>query len=433
MRSRLLLLVVVIAVAAPSVETPAAALSCVYPAIAGGGEPEFPDPYKGNYDAIIEGVPLSGPSLDGDLGEPVRFLVTRWIKGKGPRIVPVGSATDTGVGASTMVTPGYYQPRPGEVARLFAHRERGILYPAACLFGDERPGPRSPLRRVARSEVRDVAAGRAWRAHSQRGPQGLLCVAAHPEGRHTGGGRECEAGRPLLAVQHESDRVRVRSTAIIVAGRGIRSVSLRTPDGPIDVRPRRDGVAVLKVLAGNVDAAEVRARVVLPDGSVRWLQPAGYRTALTPDPGLGRPWRVAFDDGSPFRFSKAAAHEQCVGARQLGPRDGKGSSLGSTGAVCGDLRRDPYFFGVEQPRPYAEPGKPRPDPVRTVVLGAARPSVAEVVVRDPAGERRLTRGPGGHFAAVYPASVPPASLEIIVVFRDGATVSHRGRLDANRR
>ena len=433
MRSRLLLLAVVLAVAAPGFETPAAALSCSYPTVVGGGEPQFPDPYKGNYDAIIEGVPLSGPSNDGDLGEPARFLVTRWIKGRGPRIVPVGSATDTGVSASTMVTPGYYQPRPGEVARLFADRERGILYPAACLFGDDRPEPRSPLRKVARSEVRDVAAGRAWRAHSQRGRQGLHCVAAHPEGRHTGGGRECEVGRPLLAVQHEGGRVRVGSTAIIVAGTGIRSVSLRTPDGPIDARPRRDGVAVLEVLSGRVDAAEVRARVILADGSVRWLQPAGYRTALTPDPELGRPWRSAIDDGFPFRFSKADAYEQCVGAKQLEARDGNGSSIGSAGPVCGDLRRDPYFFGIEQPRPYADRENPRPEPVRTVVLGAARPSVAEVVVRDPAGERRLTRGPGGQFAAVYPASVAPASLEVTVVFRDGSTVTHRGRGGANGR
>jgi hypothetical protein len=417
--------------AAPGLEAPASALSCAGPL---PGTP-LPDPYDAGYDAIVEGVALSGPSdVDGSLDSPARFLVTKWIRGSGPRIVPVGTAVFLSVGPHTGHTPGFFQPKPGRVARLFADRDRfGILHDAPCLLHDPRPRPRSPLRRVAGSDVRAAAGPAAWRAHAQRGGGGLHCVVLHPERRHTGGGKECEASGPLLAVHHEGDRDRVRSTAVVLAGRGIREARLTTPDGPIVLRSPREGSPLLAVLLGRVDAAEVRGRVVLDNGRVRWLRPAGFPTTLVPDPELGRPWRSAFDDGFSFTFSRAVSRSQCVGAHQLAPRTGSGGGWLGTDAVCGDLRRDPYFFAVERPAPETLERGVEPQPLRTVVVGAARPSVSEIVVRDPAGERRLLRGPGGHFAAVYPASVSAGQLEVTMVFRDGSTITHRGRAGVNLR
>lgn len=432
-----LLLVVAFAVAlAPGREAPAEALSCLAPS---GPVPSA----FATHPVVIEGVALSGPAteLHGELGSPARFFVTRWRRGSGPRVVRVATAVQLGVGPVFGHLAGYFSPRAGTVARLFADRVRGgVVRPNPCVFGDQGGPVGRVLRDVAGSQLRVGPAGRPWRARVQRGPAGLHCVVLHPEGRHTGGGKECDAGRPLLAVRQEGryDRASGRptgawSTAIVLAGPGVAAAELRTPDGPLVVRPRRAGDAMLVVLGGRVDPAEVRARVAMVDGSVRWMQPVGYPSALTPDPEQGRPWRSRIDTGPGVSLFGRSESRTCVGIDQLPPRAGDVlPGLEGDVACARDLRATPYFFAARALAPWQEPGQPPPPPARTAVFGAAAPSVAAIIVRDPSGgERRLTRGRGGQFATVYPASVAPRDLVLEVVFADGTSVIHRGRSGAN--
>ena len=394
-----------------------------------------PDPYA-THRYVAEGVPLSGPSWQGELASPARFLVTRWIRGRGPRVIALRTPLSLGVGPVFSVLAGAPAFRAGEVARLFGSFDgRRVFHDNPCAFGDRRPGPRPRLRAVGGSAVRAWAGARTWRAETQRGPHGLHCVALHTVGRHTGGGKECEVGRPLLAVQHEGPRLDdVKSTAVAVGGTDVRSVRLSTPDGVLAARPRGPGHPVLVVLAGRVDAAEVRARVELGSGRVRWLQPVGYPTLVAPDPGLGRPWRAALDAGFAvgFGLGSVGPHRTCVGANQLAPRhSGQPAAAISAESACGDLRRDPYFFAVRPMAPSSSSPGDRAQPVATAVFGAARSSVVAVIVRDGSGERRLVRGRGGQFLTVYPPSVRPADLVVEVTFSDGSTVVQRGRSDAN--
>lgn len=414
------LLLALVLAAAPGAEPPAHALSCpVEP-----GKPP-PDPYA-THPVVVEGIPLSGPIVPRfGLGSPARMLVTRWIRGSGPLVVRVRTSVQLGVGPVYGHLPGYYAARPGSVARLFATRARdGTLHPNPCASGDRRRDPRSPLHTIRESAVRAAAGERAWRAVAQRGPFGLHCLVLHPIGRHTGGHDECEVDRPLLTVQHEhrEDEDEIASTALAVAGRGIRGVELSTPDGPLALAPRGDGHPVLAVLAGRVDDAEIRARLTMVDGSVRLLRPVGFATELAVDPELRPPWRAALDPG----------RRTCVGVDQVPPRHGDAETdLEVDGnPLCRSLRRLPYFFAVRSARPQADTTELRPVPERTVLFGAAGPSVATITVRDASGERRLTPGRGGQFLTVYPASTGAADLVVEVAFRDGRTVVHRGRAAA---
>jgi len=435
-RCAVLLVVAFAAGLAPGREAPAEALSCLAPV---GPVPSA----FATHPVVIDGVALSGPAteLHGELASPARFFVTRWHRGSGPRVVRVTTAVQLGVGPVSGHLAGYFAPRAGTVARLFAGRMRGgVVRPNPCVFGDQGGPVGRILRDAGGRELRVGPAGRAWRARAQRGPAGLHCVALHPVGRHTGGGKECDAGRPLLAVRQEGrhDRTTGRpvgawSTAIVLTGPGVAVAELRTPDGPLVVRPRRPGDPVLVVLPGRVDPAEVRARVGMTDGSVRWMQPVGYPSALTPDPEQGRPWRSRIDTGPDDSFFGRSESRTCVGIDQLPPREGDvGPGVAGDIACARDLRATPYFFAARALAPWREPGQPPPPPARTAVFGAATPAVAAVVIRDPSGgERRLTRGRGGQFAAVYPASIAPRDLVVEVVFRDGTSVVHRGRSGAN--
>ena len=392
----------------------AAALTCAAP-------PPGYDPYE-SHRVVFDAIALSGPAVEfgplGSLGSPARMLVLRRHRGAVPMVVRVDTAVDLGVGPYVSHMPGFFEPSAGTVDRLFVSRvRRGVYLPNPCAFGAGGPPLPSPLRTVPDSAVRRTAGSRSWHAFAQRGPHGLHCVVLHPVGRHTGGRSECELRRPLLTVLHEG-RNGVASTVAAVAGPGIASVELETPDGPLALRPRAPGAPVIAAFSGRVDAAEVRARAVMRDGSVVALRPVGFPTSLSPDPEGRRPWSVALDARRP---------RVCVGAHQLPPRTGDDDDLQSAYA-CQRLRRRGYFFRVDRLLAEDEETlRPTGDPVRTTVIGAMSSQVRGIVVRGPDGERALQRGSHGQFLTVYPGSVTPADLTIEVTFTDGSTIVHRGR------
>ena len=393
-RLRTTLLLSLVVAAAPGLESPAAALSCAI----GPGEP--PDPYE-NHPLVFEGVALSGPSAPRfGLGSPARMLVLRWIRGTGPRVVRVKTAADLGVGPFYGHMPGYFSPLPGTTARIFAGRARGsVIRPNPCVFGDERPGPRSPLRTVPAATTRIAAGEHAWTARAVRGPRGLHCVLTHPAGGRVQ--RECERRRALMAVHHEDARGRrVSSTAVTVAGPGIAEARLTTPDGTTVLRRTTPLRPLLAVLDGRVDPSEVRARLTMIDGTVQYLQAVGYPTLPAPDPEGGRAW---------YSMIERQRDGACVGVHRVAPRHEappEEALAVEDSALCRRFGRKRFFHAVSAARPYHEPGAPViPVPQRTVVFGAAAPPIKAILVRDPGGVRRLTPGRGGQFVAIYPASV----------------------------
>jgi hypothetical protein len=383
--------------AAPGFESSASALICDSVRVPA-------DPYAAHR-VVVDGVVLSGPTnLSFQRSEPARFLVTRWIRGSGPRVLRVKTGGLNFPAIDRGMVHLHFDAHAGQAMRLFSYRAYdGMLYPNVCAEGEDPPPRRAPLSTNPRLATRAATAGGefAWTARASRGPFGLHCVRTAALGDPLTARDECDVGQPLLAVHHRSaNAIAVESTAVTVAAPGVAEARLDTPDGPLTLRQRVPGRPLLAVLRGHVVAAQLRARVTMTDGSVRWLRPVGFPAEVWPDPQGGRPF---------YTVLQRTPSGACVEAAQLPDRyDPNVRPLWvNISPWCGKFGRDGFFYE------FTFTSLPRPGPeqaLRKVVFGAAGSAIRTITIRHASGVRRIVPGRGGQFATIYPEAVRERDL-----------------------
>lgn len=392
--------------------------------------------YRRHADVVLEGVVLSGPHAQGDMASPARVQVPRYIKGRGPSVVEVG----TGV---PQVRPGDHPAlvseiagdiafSPGEVWRIYGDTPRGagrsaargILTPNPCL-GTRQLGAAAALKRTPGSGVSapDPAGVEDWRARLLLGPGPVQCVQVgrgKPRG-HADCERMRGPGKLLVGVHTEGEEEEA-STAVAVAGRGLRDVELTGPDGTARAAAQESGEIALFTLVGNVDPDGVAVRGVFADGTEAVIDRAARR-ALADDPEGEEPWEAVVERGYPPRGDGFV----CVRWDQLAARFGTLYEPFTVSGECGDLARKPLFFAFRRYREYDERAHEQVT-TRKVLFGAIGPEVTEVTVAGPDGQRRLEPSREGRaFISAYPRTVTHEELTVTFRFDDGSAAVYEGR------
>lgn len=212
----------------------------------------------------------------------------------------------------------------------------------------------------------------------------------------------------------------VRTPTVVtgVAPEAVERITLSGPGGTHELPLSRSRLYAAAYSAKETGTATLTAH--LADGTTRYreISLAGGHAlegAVTAeDPEGGPAWQ-------------ANAELRTVGARrgQTCPQFSQRETHEFSPPLCGDLSRDPVVANTMQMRPGPARSTFGPSPrapERTIVWGAAGEQVREVAIRDPKGERTLALSARGRaFLAVYPASVAPADLRLIIRHVDGRT------------
>ncbi|HEX8742903.1 MAG TPA: hypothetical protein VF712_07200 [Thermoleophilaceae bacterium] len=392
-------------------------------------------PFSAYADVVFDGVLLSGPRQEplGTLASPARMQVLRYVKGRGPRVVEIGTDVpllSTGdQGASYLLTPGLFEPYPGEVYRVFGDTPRGagpsarlgVVTPHPCggTFG-RRTG--SFLHVVPGSPVaRYDAGGRRWKAELLRGPGPLRCLRVHPG--LDPDAIECERlgsrGRVLAAAVPAGGET--WATAIAVTGPDLESIAVDGPLGRAEAAAAGRGRVALVVLAGYAERADLSVTARLRGGRSTAL-PGFGGGLLVPDPAdASLRWGVQLDAAHP-----RAAGIGCVrfGQRPDTSRPGSRSAQPRHGE-CG--RTADGFFAVRHVDFYDEVAR-RDRRHATIVFGRAPAGVERVTIDGPDGEREaVAAGAGGPFALMYPPDVDHGDLTVTLHGPGGAELSIAGR------
>ena len=230
------------------------------------------------------------------------------------------------------------------------------------------------------------------------------------------GGPVLAGARVFVGVGSQGARTVVNG----VAGNGARSVTVYGPDGPRALRLGPEG-SFLTVYAGYVEELRPRVVVVTRDGrshEVSFAQSSAFEAA---DPGGGSPWLAS---GDPYLQPGAYPDENCAQAMQeLGRANPSMFESPMTPEVCGRLGRQPLFVVMRRfvPGSGARTGFPWGNsPARTLVYGAAAPSVASLTLTGAGPARALPVDPhGGVFLAVLDGHVDPRALRLTARLRDG--------------
>lgn len=419
-----------IATAAAVLAMPAAearALSCALPE----------RPYSEIADVVFDGVLLSGPREQprGRLASPARMQVVRYLKGRGPSVVRVGTdvpllepGDDPGVFSHT---PGLFEPYPGEIYRVYgdtpkgagSSTSRGVLTPHPCggTFG-RRTGTFLRGVRGSRAALRD-SGGRRWAAELLRGPGLLRCLRVHPGLEHD----EIECERP----RRRSDLIAALvpaggdtwATALAVRGADLESIAVDGPLGRTEAPATGTGHVALVVLPGYAESADLSVTARLSGG--REVPVTGFGGGLLlADPHRGELlWGVARTPSHPL-----APGIDCMtfSARPDTSRRGGVFSTPRHGE-CGPAAG---FFAVRHVDRYDD--EERRQPYATIVFGIAPAGTERVTVTGPDGERQAA-GPtaGGSFAAIYAGDVDHAGLTVAFHRAGGAREEVRGERDWN--
>ena len=400
----------------------AEALSCGAPA----------RPYSETADVVFDGVLLSGPREEplGRLASPARMHVFRYLKGRGPRVVEIGTdvplltpGDDVGVFSWG---PAMFEPHPGEVYRVYGDTPagagrsagRGVLTPHACGGTYERRIG-SFLRGVRGSRVaeRDPG-GRRWAAELLRGAGGVRCVRVHPgpAADHI----ECERFdrfRPVVAavVPAGGD---TWATALVVARPGLETITVEGSFGRIERAAGPAGVALV-VLPGYFERTDLTVTARFAGGGTRRV--LGLGRVVVPHPHQPeRSWGFAFARVHP------PTPTVCIAFAERPQRPPPSTVL--TAPRHGECGNGDYgFFAVRYV--YRHPdGRRAKD--STVVFGMGR-WASSVTIAGPDGERVMPTGPGGIFAAVYPPDVGHEDLTVSFdLYGVGEDATFRGRRDA---
>jgi hypothetical protein len=390
-------------------------------------------------DVVFDGVLLSGPREEplGRLASPARMHVTRYLKGRGPRVVELGTDVPLLVhgdhGASYSLIPGLFEPYPGDAYRVYGDTPkragssagRGVLTPLACgATFQRRLGSQMRVVRGSAVAERD-AEGRRWKAELLRGSGRLRCVRVHPGEAEDA----LECGRPRRSTDLLAAVVPAPgkdwTTSVAVVGADLRSIVVDGPGGRRDVAARGSGRLALAVLPGYAERPDLTLTARLADG--REVSVPGFGGGLiVPSPVAG---------SNPWGFALVAAHPAMAGAAcvRYAMRPNTGPDAFLFGAPrhgeCGPQAEG--FFATRYAFDYDEQAR-QDRRWSTIVLGRAPDGVARVTIAGPGGERQDARsGPGGQFAAMYPAGVGHEDLTVTFHGADGSERSFTGRRDWN--
>ncbi len=389
------------------------------------------DPFKAS-DVVVDGVLLSGPSFGGALLSPARFHVVRYLKGRGPRVVWIGTPLrqvkpgDLDVAFETEPEDGS-SPRAGEIYRVFARtagrRKRAQLEYLGGGCDDHRlSGTRGVLRPVGRGLMRRFGRS-SWRARLFRDRGALRCLrfGRTPE-RYDANG-ECGYLR-----RRRSTLVglgaRQGTTAIAVAAKRLTGLTVvRVADGArFDAAAR--GALALAVLPGILERKEVLISARYRDGSTRTFGGPARRASVA-DPLGGRPWVADYERAHP----STARRRVCVIVDKPFPRTSYLDQVDTPSGACGNTTATPFFYAIRRERRF-EAG--RQIATHTAVFGAISQAVLDVTVTGPYGSRRpaISRR-GRSFIALFAGDVPDTQLGLRFVLRDGRTLAFSGRSDLN--
>jgi hypothetical protein len=363
-----------------------------------------------------------------------------------------------------------YEREERATGRRFPNVRLGLLLPVAAalvllgggaaaatllaLRGSVIPGPASqdvqpqmrPLVKTAHVEpisVRDPAGGAPWGVRIARSETGLICTTA---GQIVGGrfgvigldGRfrelspeftdGCGAQRPghtsLIGARvfYSPSDAAVRTVIDGFAGPGLVSAVLQ----PVYGRARKIAVAsdgsFVTVFAGYPE--DIGARVVLrfKDGHTE-AHNLGRSPLVVQDPYGGNAWSTSAG-------SFGNARPICVNFGSIG----RSRTNISGPSVCGlPTGSDFYFFTARG----FHPGEHHHDglfasyswgnhPPRTMVWGALGKAVKSVGIEGPGGLRGVRILLNHTFLAIYPGSVDPARLTVVLHFRGGRIVRRQG-------
>lgn len=392
-------------------------------------------------DVVFEGVILSGPRTHDDLASPARVLVSRYLKGRGPGVVAVGTAelqVEPGDHFDTVgAIAGDIHFDPGEAWRIYGDTPGGsgrsaaggVRPPSLCGHTRRIP-PAGALAAVGGSAVGRPEPGseRRWRGRLARGERDLGCIFLALDGRRRRADcrRLGDDSRSLVAIATE-DRG-APSTAIAVHARRLEVIAVDGPDGPIEVDAAGQGPIALAVIDGRVDPDSLRIHALRAGGDERVLDPT-LRRVLADDPREAPPWEAVAERGHPrrdltcVRWSRTRARFGDEFAHFLEPPQGE----------CGRLDSDAFFFAVRGHFEHArDAGRARLR--RNVLFGAAGPAVESVAVTSPAGSEELPLSVLGRaFVAAFPRSIRHEDLAVTVTLSGGEALVFDGRRSVNLR
>ncbi len=388
-------------------------------------------------DVVVEGVLLSGPSFYGALLSPARFHVVRYLKGRGPRVIQVGTPQRQVATGRLLLGPdlfgersedardqsdGDQPPRAGEAYRIFARtrgrarerRELTELISNTCPGSDRRLSIRRVLRPVPGTLVRKRRGRSVRRARLFRGRGELRCLRFVAGGGYKAHGA-CGYPRRRTLVAMDA---RASSTAVALAGKGLRGFSATRLSDGARVNASAGGGVALALMHGSLDRKEVVIVARYRDGSTRTFGGLDRRAKVA-DPFGGPSWLAERERAYP----STARRRACV-VVWIDPVFGRSGECGSTGAP-------PFFFAIRRnSQPFDVTGR-RVTTRRTAVFGAISQEVSDVTVTGPQGPQRPAISKRGRsFIALFAGHVPVSRLTVKFVLRD-QTLSYTGRRDVN--
>jgi hypothetical protein len=315
---------------------------------------------------------------------------------------------------------------------------RGSIIPAPRTIDLQPPMIVEPgSAHLAGVTARDPVGNAAWTVRLARSQTGLVCVTAGElrdgqfgvtglDGRFrqlapgfTDGCGAARKGRTALVGARVFDADRRAQVRTVVSGYGgaeLRGVRIASARGTRTVPVSAEG-AFVAAFAGYPEDSGLRVELRFADGRTE-VHRFGASSFVAADPGGAlriQTWRVAY-----------FLHTVCIrlaSARQVQPYT-------TSPVACGDTHSD-YFFLARRMRKGEVHGNGMygwqwHHSSRTVLFGHAH-SVRRISVVGAGPARRARIARDGSFQLVYPASVDPARLTLVVTKRDGSVERRRGR------
>jgi hypothetical protein len=183
------------------------------------------------------------------------------------------------------------------------------------------------------------------------------------------------------------------------ARRSVRRVTITGPGGAQSFDLSARGRVFLGVFAGVIEPRHFGAGLTMKNGTQKSFGLGSPMATYAADPDHGTPWTA-----SGYRFVKGPrAGQTCVSVMREPPRFGPSPVEGGRRPVCADLSGPAYFFKVVHTRG------------RTMVVGAAGPTVTGVEVRAKGETRRAPLAARGRaFLAVFGANVRAYDLTVVI-------------------
>ncbi|MEV4422247.1 hypothetical protein AB0L40_20060 [Patulibacter sp. NPDC049589] len=237
-------------------------------------------------------------------------------------------------------------------------------------------------------------------------------------------------GARVLAARRDAD---ARMVVSGVGGDRLRRVVVDTSRGRRVVPVGADGVFVT-VYRGHPEDLGASATLTFAGGRVQRV-PLGRDPALVLDPLGGPAWRAqgGFTDGDERDCLSFATARRVPGGPQSPPACGllqhSGHHTAKSSGVFIAVRRLSSATVHRSPEQDRFTGDWRGDPPRTAVWGGYGRDVRSVAVAGVPGRSTplvISHSHGNGFLAVFPPTVRPERLRVLVTMRDGTVRTYRG-------